>query len=620
MSTLSSVQKDQLLSQVKRQVAKLDINQVVSLINKYDNLKKEEFESILSPEQYAQLLELFHDPEELRAWNELQTMSCSSIPEMQSTERKINDYIARYQMEEESHVNEAHTMLAKVRSDIADALEREREKKAYEEEQARLAREREREREAWERLDTSKYGELTKYLNRYPETTHRDEIDDLMWNIVTTNITNVKLSRYLSDMPDGRHVKEANDALDSYSTWEEIKRHGDILAVKDYIDNYPSSPFAREARNRYYDLRDEELTNMKANPAEYDIDRLQELFNSNIFSKEELMDEGLITEQSWTVLTEVDRNMLPQIDQTPDPNVTAPADCTDIFFFGTPSTGKTCLLMGLAGANGQEYSLNMVGRGGQYISDLTIYANTGITPKSTFGTFVTVINGTINETTPKGAIVRHNVNFVEMSGEEFAMRIAQNPDNKVSFEHMGTGATRLLMNNNRKVFFIIVDPTKNMIPFRYQQEVISDDGEKNTIIRKTYIAQDIILAKLTSLFLQPENARIMEKVDSIHFIVTKSDTLGDMRSDRNVKAGELLRANYAAAVGQLKDYIRLTQRINRSTGFGVNAYTFSLGRFYLGDIFEIDVADTRNLIETIRNVTFGHREQTVWDRVKKILN
>lgn len=107
------------------------------------------------------------------------------------------------------------------------------------------------------------------------------------------------------------------------------------------------------------------------------------------------------------------------------------------------------------------------------------------------------------------------------------------------------------------------------------------------------------------------------KVDSIHFIVTKSDTLGDMRSDRNVKAGELLRANYAAAVGQLKDYIRLTQRINRSTGFGVNAFTFSLGRFYLGDIFEIDVADTRNLIETIRNVTFGHREQTVWDRVKR---
>lgn len=56
------------------------------------------------------------------------------------------------------------------------------------------------------------------------------------------------------------------------------------------------------------------------------------------------MDEGLITEHSWTVLTEVDRNMLPQIDQTPDPNVTAPADCTDIFFSALrPRVKPVCL-------------------------------------------------------------------------------------------------------------------------------------------------------------------------------------------------------------------------------------------------------------------------------------
>ena len=600
MATLSPIQKSQLLAQVQRQGENIDVKQIVSFINKYDNLKKEEFAPpILTPELYEILLDQFHDPVEMAEWTKLKTMPHSSISELQTLEHKIVDYISRYQMAEESHVTEASNLLNDVRDLIAE----------------------EKERIAWNDLNKEKYSELMKHLHRFPDTPHRDEIDDLLWNSVLSNINSAKLSRYLDDMPEGRHVSEANEALDSYSIWDEVKRQGDIIAIKDYMDNYPTSPFIREARNKYNILKDEVLDDMKETPSDYTIGKLQPLFDAGVFTKDELMDEGLITEHSWEMLTNLDRDMFPPVGQKPNSNVKAPEGCTDIFFFGTPATGKTCLLMGLAGANGQGYTLNLVGEGGQYIADLTIYANNGITPRRTYGSFVTVINGTISEEARNSSYINHNINLVEMSGEEFAMKIAQNPDNKVCFEDMGTGATKLLMNNNRKVFFIIVDPTNLMVPFRFVKDVYDEEGNViDSDVRKVYISQNIILNKLTALFTLPENQKIMERVDAIHFIVTKADTLGPTHSERIAAACEKLNADYKGAVTQLKNYVRQSQRINASTNFKVQAYTFSLGHFYLGDVFELDPTDTTELIETIRNVTFGQKELSLWDRFKKILN
>ncbi len=613
MATLSPNDKKQLIAQVKQKGSQVDVKaQIVPLVNRFDNLKKEDFAPpVLTEEQYQELIEQFHDPVEMAEWKKIQSMPLNSKAELHAAESKVEDYISNYQMVEESHVAEAHDLLV----DIRDRIDKLDEDEAKE-------KEAEKERKAWDELDKERYSELVKYLRHFPNSVHRSEIDDRMWKSIISNINSGKLSRYLEDMPEGRHVSEANEALDSYTIWDEVKRQGDIIAIKDYIDNYPTSAFLREARNKYNILKDELLEDMKEDPAEYTIDKLSPLFDGGIFSKDELMDEGLVTEHSWEMLTNLDREMFPEVGQTPNPGISAPTDCTDIFLFGTPSTGKTCLLMGLAGANGEGYTLQTSGsEGGKYISDLTIYATNGITPKSTFGSFVTVINGTITEETKGDNVIEHNINLVEMSGEEFALRIADNPDNNVSFENMGTGATNLLKNNNRKVFFIIVDPTKLMIPFKHLVDVLDDEGNVvDRVIKKKYISQNIILNKLTSLFTLPENQKIMERVDAIHFIVTKADTLGDIRSERTAVARERLLADYKGAVTQLKNYVRKTQRINASTGFKVQAYTFSLGRFYLGDVFELDSTDTTELIDTIRTITFGHKEPSLLDRIMDIFN
>lgn len=607
MPELSPTMKQQMLQQIKQnsQIPGI-IEQVKGLIVKFDNVNKTDFKEVLPPDIYK---DLCSDPDEAKAWSDIEDSPQDTLDELNILLEKIKVYITTYKKSDESHVNEAEGLMEVVRGKI------------------RKIKKRKEEEEDWENLDKSSFSALIGFLKKNQDSIHESEIDELMWTVITTSsfIKIDKLLKYVETMPNGKHIDEARIAIEGYSKWEYVKKTGDIIEMKQFIDNNPESPFFLEAQNIFYDLKEKELENMKKKPAVYSCDKLQAFFNAGVFDLDELIREGLMTERSWKTTKENWRNRLPKIDQRENPNISAPEGSTDIFFFGTPSTGKTCLLMGLAGANGSKYTLEVSGGGGgKYVSDLALYVKNGITPGSTFGNFVTVIKGEIIEQKTKGAIY-HPVNFIEMSGEEFAVRIADNDENEVSFENMGTGATRLLMNNNRKVFFIIVDPTKLMVEFEYRPPVRDDNGNimrdsEGEIIRgepKTIIySQDIIINKLTSLFTLKENASIMERVDAIHFIVTKADVLGDLKKERLEEAKKLLLDDYGASISQVKDYVWRSQRINRTTEYKVKAFTFSLGRFYLDDIFELNQKDTIDLISVIRDITIGKRELTWWDKIK----
>lgn len=597
--------KPTLLNQIKRQPT-VDLQTLVKLVNQYEDLEVEDFRGYVSDVLLEQLKEAGRDPKEVQLWNQIMSAPRETPEDIQNVQRLVVTYINQYP--KGPKLAEANDRLRSLQTEMAEAAERQR-RKADEE----------REQRDWEALERGNYSALANYKNRYPNSVHMDELDDLMWTNTRNVMNQHSLNRYLNDWPLGRHAEEATRALNSFAEWDDVKRSGDLFLVDDYRDNHPDSPFITEVNSTYYKLRDEKLAEMKKNPSEFSKDDVERLIAADIFTQWQLIDEGLVTDESWETL-QLDRDLFPNIQdyQREDPNIQAPADCTDIYLFGTPGTGKTCLLMGLTGANGQGYTLNMRVQGGPYASALQQYVNAGITPGRTFGRFVTTINGQVNETTRRGNIVSHRINLVEMSGEEFALRIAGNQD--VAFTNMGVGATNLLANANRKVFFIIVDSTKDMVKVEYVEEV--KDAEGNVIderIRKKYISQLDILNKFVSLFELPENQDIMKRVDAIHFVVTKADMLGD-RTVRLDRARELLKTKYAGPVEQLKNYCRQTKRINYSTGYKPQVFTFSLGQFFLGDVFKFDTSETIKIVDTIRTVTGGVREKSFWDRVKDALN
>lgn len=597
--------KQLLLNQVKNQ-PNIQLQQLVGLLNQYEDLTPQDFKGYISDVLYDQLLEAGRDPNEIELWNKIQSAPTSTPAEIQDAQRLVSAYITQFPQGPKI-------------SEVKDLSEQFQQKMAAAMEEARLKAERERELNDWNALEKGNYNALRKYKLKYPNSVHLDELDDLMWMNTRNAVSEPTLRRYLSDWPVGHHAEEATQALGEIGEWERAKRSGDIFVVDDYRDNHPDSLFKNEVDSKFYELREEEIKKMKANPSEYtkqDVDRLME---ADIFKDWELIDEELMTEESWERLKALDRDTLPDLQsmQVEDPNIQAPEKCTDIYLFGTPGTGKTCLLMGLIGANGSGYTMNMRKNGGPYAAALQQYVYEGITPGRTFGSFVTVISGEVTEKTKRGKILDHHINLVEMSGEEFALRIADNKE--VSLANMGTGATNLLQNGNQKVFFIIVDPTKEKVKVEYKERI--RDTEGNLIgqnVRKKYINQLDIMNKFVSLFELPENQAIMSKVDAIHFVVTKADMLGD-GSTRLDKARDLLISRYQGPIEQLKSYCRKTKRINYSTNYRPQVFTFSLGRFYLGDIFDFDKTETLQIVDTIRVVTGGTRETSWWDRFMKVI-
>lgn len=612
-------QKQTLLNQVKNQ-SSVSIQTLVDLINKFDDLEVSDFQGYIDTALLQDLNEACRDPKELDLWNQIMNVSRTTPESIQDVQRKVATYIQLYP--HAPKIREAQDLMNRLPQELSDAIRRRDEEAAAAAAAEAAAAAAAREQSDWEKVKRDNYNSLRTYKAKYPSSVHLDELDDLMW-LNTKNVMNYNsLTRYLSDWPVGRHAEEANLALSESGEWEDVKRSGDLFRVADYLENHSTSPYINEVNALFYKLRDEELRKMKENPSEYSKDEIERLIAANIFTIWQLEDEELITDESWEML-QLDRDLFPNIQdfQSEDPNIQAPEGCTDIYLFGTPGTGKTCLLMGLTGANGyrdakgQSYTLNMRTQGGPYASALQQYVSAGITPGRTFGKFVTTINGQVNEKDKRGNMLNHRINLVEMSGEEFALRIADSKE--VSLADMGTGATNLLRNSNRKVFFIIVDCSKEKVKVEYIEQVKDAEGYViDERIRKKYIWQLDILNKFVGLFELPENQEIMKKVDAIHFVVTKADMLGD-KSVRKEKARDLLLSTYSGPVEQLKNYCRQTKRINYSTNYRPQVFTFSLGNFYLGDVFRFDSSETIQIVDTIRTVTSSTKEKGWWDKLKE---
>ncbi len=619
--------KSLLLNQIQSE--KPGIDKIENILALYEDLSLNDLRGYISDEMFVILIDKTRDPNERALWEEcvkkpwlsmlLDNTSDieNALSSLSATITKVSTYIERYPTGPK--YNEANILYSELLN-----------KKDELENKKQIIFDGEKEAKDWAELDKGNYAALRNYLHRYPNSIHKEEIDDLMW-INTKNAPRLNnFHRYLDDLPNGRHAQEAQKAINDFAEWEEVKRSGDIFLVDDYRDSHPDSPFKNEIDRLYYDLSDKTMEDMQNNPADYKYNDVLRLIQADIFKDYELIDKGLMSEASWQTLVDLEtvKEELPDLKNFVMNSVegTAPG-ATDVFLFGTPGTGKTCMLMGLVGANGSQfnkggdeltYSLNLQQYGGNYAAALQSYIYAGITPGSTHGSFVTTFHGNIQEKSPKGKIIDHRINLVEMSGEEFARRIADNEKATVSFEDMGTGATRVMSNNNRKVFFIIVDPTVEKVKITFLEDVTDADG--NVIdqrIRKKYIDQRIILSKFVSLFELPQNQEIMKRVDAIHFIVTKSDFL-DKEGERGTVAAELLRGKYQATITTLKNYCQNSQRINRSTKYSPQVFTFSLGKFYLGDIFEFDPTETHKIINAIRVISSGEKQETLLGRLTRI--
>lgn len=458
------------------------------------------------------------------------------------------------------------------------------------------------EQKDWDGLDAKDYEAQLDFKRKYPQSEHMDQLDDMMWQHAIVRLSVSSLNRYLNDWPAGRHTVDAKRVIDDFSEWERVMRSKDLFEVSDFRSTHLGLPFVDAL---YYKLRDEELAKMKENPTYYDKDELEQLLNAGIFTKWELIDEGIMTEDSWKKMY-YDLTLLSNICDLmiENPNVQTAQDSTDVFFFGMPGAGgKTCLLMSLAGNNGKGYFMKTTDNAGKYAAGLSQYYKEGQLPDRTFGRYWAAI-----ETVIQTENSNHKVNFVEMSGEEF-IHISDNPE--VSFENIGTSVCKLLRNDNRKIFFLHFDPTLEKIKLDAIEPMYDGNGEIiDERIKTKYVYGETVLSMFLSKLLAPENAQTMRHVDAIHILVPKADILGE-RPQREEKAKMIIEQRYQTLREGIWHCCKHYKIRNEP-----EIIPFSIGTFYIGRVFEPDPTDTLSLIDVIKDDIDKTQNVTIWQRIR----
>ena len=529
-------------------------------------------------------------------WDALQ----ASLSEVSvSTLQKLEAYIRKYEgtRPDGNHVDEA---IAK-RNEIKDALRRDA-----------LATE----ETEWKAVDPFSMMSLIGHLNKYPMSIHHDEIDDKVWNIIDKE-SEQQLQDYKVLFPKGKYIEKASAMLEVLDEWMIVRDSGDISFVFQYIRKRPESPYIDKAYCLLMDLKHQEICRMRHEPNRYDVSRLLYLVQLGIFTVDELISEGVMTENVWHTLNNIDvKNDLPDIyEAMQDSKVECQDGCIDVYLWGLPSTGKTCILQGLLSSS--SLLLDLTSSGGSYAEALRQYTDYGMASPRTLDDSVTTLKTTI--ITDGHTPIKYNVNFVEMSGHHILDMVEDNSEH--SKEENNSDIANLLHNDNRKVFFLIIDPTINNIKLnREYDEYDEQTGEKIHRLKYVVFNQKIFMQQIVNIFQDPANSDIMRKVDSIHIIITKADTFGE-RLQRGEKALDYFNDHYGINVTQPLVDLCEKYHINCNSNFRPKLFTFSLGKFYVGGLYEYDPIDSELLINTITAFEPPYRKKTFWSRlIEKIIN
>ena len=529
-------------------------------------------------------------------WDALQA-SLSEVSE--STLHKLEAYIRKYEgtRPDGNHVDEA---IAK-RNEIKDALRRDA-----------LATE----ETEWKAVDPFSMMSLIGHLNKYPMSIHHDEIDNKVWNIIDKE-SEQQLQDYKVLFPKGKYIEKASAMLEVLDEWMIVRDSGDISFVFQYIRKRPESPYIDKAYCLLMDLKHQEICRMRHEPNRYDVSRLLYLVQLGIFTVDELISEGVMTENVWHTLNNIDvKNDLPDIyEAMQDSKVECQDGCIDVYLWGLPSTGKTCILQGLLSSS--SLLLDLTSSGGSYAEALRQYTDYGKASPRTLDDSVTTLKTTI--ITDGHTPIKYNVNFVEMSGHHILDMVEDNSEH--SKEENNSDIANLLHNDNRKVFFLIIDPTINNIKLnREYDEYDEQTGEKIHRLKYVVFNQKIFMQQIVNIFQDPANSDILRKVDSIHIIITKADTFGE-RLQRGEKALDYFNDHYGINVTQPLVDLCEKYHINCNSNFRPKLFTFSLGKFYVGGLYEYDPIDSELLINTITAFEPPYRKKTFWSRlIEKIIN
>lgn len=390
-----------------------------------------------------------------------------------------------------------------------------------------------------------------QYRKNYPRK-HDDEIEKLIatiidnqdWKTACTNSSSAAYHEYLKKHPDGLHKDEANERI-----------------------------YNRTGRDIFLDELRKDIN-------KYSAKEIQENIANNVATWEDL--KGIFDEQQVDAIRDYQPpKQLPIVKD----NESLPKGYTEVYFWGTKGTGKTCAIGATIGylKNVQKSIIPITCPGEKYLHQLeNLFQNDG--------SVCSLPPGTITGNLPAMAFsfkdkknAYHRTMLIDVAGEVFAgifKKVHNLTVEKSEEDAINHLKACLLDKYNNKIHYFILEYGNDDMLF------IQDYGD----VSKSQIMQSLVE------YFANENLFNASSV-SMNFLVTKCDRIKD--GDRIEKVKDYIDSSaWAAVVNGINDV-----SVNARCG-GITVVSFSIGNVFAQDLCIYNPNDAVKIVNEIEERTY----------------
>lgn len=449
----------------------------------------------------------------------------------------------------------------------------------------------EKEESEWERvLANLTETTLRNYMECFPYGIHTSEcqdlLEDLPWLATKQRNTIRDYQNYMSQYP-GRHDEEVNQAilvLNDDNDWNNACLIGNSNAYKNYLNIHPDGKHAAEANNRIQSSagRDAFLDKLRHNPNAYGAQEIQNKVNNNVASWEDIMD---IFGFEKTEAIKLFRMPSELPESFPPESLTEGS--TEVYFWGTPSSGKTCALGSIISSVQSKGIFEPLHCSGyDYMTRLSnIFDRRGfcVFPDSTsVGNIQEMI---MNLTDSKKR--QHKVTLIDLAGELF--RSAYFKENNLFLDEGKEETLNKAMNylkdtKNNKIHFFVV-------------EYGAQDKKWEGLRMVNYLDNMIGFLKRQNIF--------RKSTVGVYVLVTKCDMI-------DCQSNERPRLAYDYVCQELPAFWNTLQNTCKKAGVSdVRVLSYSVGDVFAQNLCKFDSQDTDKVIEKL--LTKTNAEGSRWD-------
>jgi hypothetical protein len=248
---------------------------------------------------------------------------------------------------------------------------------------------------------------------------------------------------------------------------------------------------------------------------------------------------------------------------------------TDVYFFGQPGSGKSCILASIfkhlddkASMVNETYNLT----GEQYKNQLIAGVESGVLPASTIRDGVNYISMKLLNSADHRR--KHPLNFIEMSGEMF------NDAYQGGISDQNLAAKEYLDNDNRKLIFFVIDYDQHK-----NYSGVSSGPSQN---HKFQTILDLL-----------DQFGVLDQTDGIYILVSKADLFPSGVNPVDF-AEDFIKTKYRNLVTNLNQKAQSKGNI-----FVPEVYPYSIGKIrFKGLLVDVNPVSPEHIVEAIERKSF----------------